>query len=346
MVNKKVNNRKFFGRRDFLKLAGVVAGGSILLKTDVFTGHKLTFYKTSYCMGNVVTFELNLRRPHDKLLASLAVDAAITEMKTIDRLMSVYNRSSQVSLINTNAYNTPQIVDERLTDILKQSQNYHKITNGGFNIMVGPLMEVFGFRADTKPLTLPDDSSLSKIFEAIEIDNLIVNERSNEITLNNPESKIDLGGIGVGYAIDRAVKILANYGIDSALINHSGDLFAIGSPPGEDYWEIGIVDPENTDDLIGTVKLKDQALATSGNYENYSQISDQRYGHIFYPDSLKPLNSYLSLSIIAPAAVDSDAFSTGFFASDAHIENFFINKNEKIKFFAVTSDGSINKNNN
>jgi thiamine biosynthesis lipoprotein len=127
---------------------------------------------------------------------------------------------------------------------------------------------------------------------------------------------LDLGGVAVGYALDRAAAMLRAMGIESALIELSGDYYAIGSPAGSSRgWEIGVLDPRSEGAVLETLYIRNQALSTSGNYANTVVYDARSYGHIFDPSAGYPSDRLLSATVVAPTAFEADAFSTALFVA-------------------------------
>ncbi|MFQ5835694.1 MAG: FAD:protein FMN transferase, partial [bacterium] len=126
--------------------------------------------------------------------------------------------------------------------------------------------------------------------------------------------QIDLGGIAKGYAVDRAIESLRKNGIRRALVNAGGDLYALGSGPGKEKWQVGIQDPREEDKLLGIIKVKDVGVATSGDYRRYFTIEGRRFSHIVNPKTGQTVQDVpMSVTVIAPDATTADALATGVF---------------------------------
>ena len=241
-----------------------------------------------------------------------AINCAFEEINTIDDLMSLYKHESQLSKINHYAGKAEISVDQRLLEVLKAAERFREQTNGAFDVTIEPLMKLWGFRGRNL-LSRPTDREIAETREAVGHDNIVLEEKLSSVGLLHSKSKIDLGGIAVGYSVDRAVKILEQQGIENALINHSGDIYAMGSPPEETGWEIGIADPQSPEEILTRVRLTNKAVSTSGNYENHIVVNGMTYGHLMDPWTGKPSAKILSATIIADAAIQADALSTGIF---------------------------------
>ena len=154
---------------------------------------------------------------------------------------------------------------------------------------------------------------MAAALDAVGFQNVKLDLSRGTVGLAHRSSRIDLGGIGVGLALDRAAAALRSMGVESALINHSGDILALGAPPGSEGWEVGIQDPEDPEGTIASFSLRDRSVSTSGNYENFIGSGGRRIGHIFDPVTGRPPSRYLSVSVMAGSSLSADALSTGFF---------------------------------
>jgi thiamine biosynthesis lipoprotein len=288
-------------------------------------------------MGSIVTVKAFCK---DERLCKKAIDEAFLEMKTIDRLMSVFEKNSQLSLVNGQSNRKEVRVDSRLIEVFGHAKRFSHLTGGAFDVTVEPLMQLYGFRDDAAMNHFPTDKEIAATLDGIGVKNILLDTENSTVALAHPETKIDFGGIAVGYALDRAAAILRSHGITSALINHSGDIYAIGAPPGKKAWAIEITDPNHTDRTITSVDIKDQALSTSGNYENFRKAGGKTIGHLLNPSTGKTATSILSGTTIAPTAIEADALSTGFFVLGLNQSRTIIHQCEAVKFVAVVNNGN------
>jgi thiamine biosynthesis lipoprotein len=326
-------------RRTFLKLSSSLALGAALRPFSSFARAIVPLKqieRATFTMGSIVTIKAFCE---DEKRCNLAIDAAFQEMKEIDRLMSVFDNNSQLSLVNLQSGEKEVHVDHRIIEVLESARTYNDDTEGAFDVTIEPLMELYGFRDEKNDHHFPSDKEIAETLAGVGMNNVIVNDRQSTIALTNVNTRLDYGGIAVGYAIDRAVGILKSHGIESALINHSGDIYAIGSPPEEDGWEIGITDPMRKEDIITTLRIKDKALSTSGNYQNFIQADGNTIGHILNPANGRTASSILSGTTIAETALQADALSTGFFVMGFDKSKTIIRQSKNLQFIAVVKDG-------
>ena len=277
------------------------------------------FKKASLSMGTV--FEATIYAP-DKYVAEKTFNDVFQEINRLDYLMSNYKKESVLSELNKNASAEPANCNKELASVIEQSLQYSDITDGAFDITIGPLMKKWGFFK--KQGRIPNKEELESVLESVSYKNIIIEEKTikslaknpgtvKTVFFKNPDTRIDLGGIGKGYAVDRAVSVLKQNGISSALINFAGNIYTFGTPPGKDSWVIGLQHPRESEGLLGTFEIKDKAVSTSGDYEKFFTIEGKRYSHIIDPRTGHPVKGIVSVTIVTDNATRADALSTGVF---------------------------------
>ncbi|MDD5561231.1 MAG: FAD:protein FMN transferase [Candidatus Omnitrophica bacterium] len=230
-----------------------------------------------------------------------------TEVKRIENLLSKYLPDSEVSLLNRagKLKATPDTFY-----VLKRAKEFWQESSGAFDITIAPLVELWGFTG--QKYNLPSEDSIKAALKLVGCDKIILHEKDNVVEFKFPGMKIDLGAIGKGFAVDCAVKILKENGIDSCLINAGGQIYALGDKSGS-CWKVAIQDPRRQE-ISGTLELKDQSVSTSGDYEQFFFKDGKRYCHIINPKSGYPVNSGItSVTIVADSALEADALSTAVF---------------------------------
>ncbi len=322
-------------RRHFLKHATRWAVGGILVSRapSVFakTG-LLCVRRRFYSMGTLVTvtaYGESAEHLHH------AISKIQSEFMHLESLMSVYDSRSDITKINNAAGRRMVAVDPTVIEALRFAGDGHKKTGGAFNICVEPLMRIWGFRESVRRYAPPTDKEIYRAVESASFSNLMINEKDQTAGLWREGAAIDLGGIAVGYAVDSAARILQSEGIGQALINHSGDIRAIGAPPDSDGWLIEVPDPANTSRMIAGFTIRDQAVSTSGNYEKKVIYDKKEFGHIIDPAAGFPGNTLLSFTSLCRTSVEADVYSTGYF-----VKGLPENKND-MSYIAVTPDGQL-----
>ncbi len=314
------------------------------------------FKKASLTMGTV--FETTIYAP-DKYVAEKTFNEVVQEINRLDYLMSNYKKESVLSELNRNASAEPAACNKELAGVIEQSLQYSDITDGAFDITIGPLMKKWGFFK--KKGRIPGKEELESVLESVSYKNIIVEEKTikslaknpgtvKTVFFKNPGTRIDLGGIGKGYAVDKAISVLKQNGISSALINFAGNIYTFGTPPGKDSWVIGLQHPRESEGLLGTFDIKDKAVSTSGDYEKFFIIEGKRYSHIIDPRTGNPVKGIVSATIVTGNAARADALSTGVFVLGlekgmdlieqlSDVEGIIVYKDTNSKLSTKTSSG-------
>ncbi len=235
-------------------------------------------------------------------------------------------------------------VDPLVCEVVEAAKLMGDRSDGVFDITILPLLKAYGFRNNRSNLTrIPEPEQVAELLSKINYRQIFVDNEKQLIGLESSGAQIDLGGIAKGYAVDRAVYILRSHGIQKAIINAGGDIFAIGAPNGEEGWHIGIQHPQYPEKLAATVHIRDKAIATSGNYENFIRVNGRRYGQLFDPRTGNPSNPMLSATIVASTSMEADALSTTAFLKGQQSGYLFVQyqKNAESIFITKQSDLKI-----
>lgn len=235
-----------------------------------------------------------------------AIEASFTEMKRVEGLLSRFSDKSVVSKINRLADASPVKVPAEVFDLIGSCLKFSRLSGGAFDISVGSVIDLWEDSQESgSPPSVQKLKNVKATFEDIQ---LIPEDHS--IFFKKPGMKIDLGGVGKGYAIDMAVEILKRSDVLQATIDAGGNIYSLG----EECISIGIRHPLMEDAIIDSVNVKNRAVSTSANYERSFLINGKSYGHIMDPRTGSPSeNDILSASIISPSAMTSDMASTAVF---------------------------------
>ena len=297
--------RRFPEKRPF---AGILAFAlAAILLLSAACAPRAPYTKETFVMGTKAWLTIAGLSDRD---AERAAQAAFREMYRIESVMSTWRPSSEISRLNAESSGTPFTVSPELYSLIDSALFYSRATSGAFDVTVRPLVRLWGFQGGTA--TLPSDAEIIHAMSLVGFGKVTLDPSRSTITLP-PGMQIDLAGIAKGYAVDRCVAALAGLGVRSALVNIGGNIYAMGAPPGETGWSIGVRDPNGGLETVGTLILRDEAVATSGNYENFVEIDGKRYGHIIDPRTGRPVSHVLSVTVVAPTGLASDALSTGLF---------------------------------
>lgn len=243
----------------------------------------------------------------DEARLRAAVEDASEEARRLDHLLSNYIPASEWSQVNREAAGRPVRVSTELFQLLRACVVYSRESDGAFDITVGPLMKVWGFYKGSGHL--PHRAEVRGAMAHVGYRNILLDPGNNTVRFAKDGVEIDPGGIGKGYAVDKMVDILKEDGITSALVSASGSsIYGIGAPPNEPGWKIKIRDPKDASKSVAEVTLHDNSLSTSGNYEKFFYAEGRMYSHIMDPRTGYPSEGMLSVSVVSPKTIDSEAW--------------------------------------
>jgi thiamine biosynthesis lipoprotein len=239
-----------------------------------------------------------------------AAQAAFAELRRIEARLSRFDDASDLSELNRQAGRGWVPLDADLRTVLAAAGRYRRETNGAFDVAVEPLMRTWGFRELRK--AAPGARELAAAQAALAATSVeIVGHR---VRLGRSDAALDLGGIGVGYGLDLAGEVLRRHGVTAALLDVSGDLLAVGAPPGATGWPVDIVDPRVGGGVLGTAILRDEALATSAVTIATVQLNGVRRGHVIDPHCGAPVEQRLQSTVVAATGLAADVLSTAMLA--------------------------------
>ena len=266
------------------------------------------FKRTLKLMGN--RFEISVvADQEDEGWANNCIDAAIVEIQRIEQLLTTFSDTSQTSLINANAGIKPVKVDTEVFDIIQRSIRISEVTQGAFDISYGSVdKRLWNFDRNMK--TLPDAKFAKKMVRLINYRNIILDKENSTVFLKEKGMRIGFGGIGKGYAAERAKYILKQNGVEHGIVNAAGDLTTWGYQPDGKPWTIGIADPNSIHQPFSYLNITGMAVATSGNYEKFVVINGKKYSHTIDPKTGMPVHGIKSVTIICPNAEIADAMAT------------------------------------
>jgi thiamine biosynthesis lipoprotein len=262
--------------------------------------------KAMKLMGN--RFEISVVSD-DRAWAEERIDAATEEIRRIEGLLTTYNDHSETSLINANAGLRPVRVSNETFRLIERSLRISSLTQGAFDISYGSVDKSL-WNFDTKMTSLPDPVIARRMVRLINWRNIVLDREQRTVFLKEAGMRIGFGGIGKGYAAEMARSLLKGMGVESGIVNASGDLAVWGCQPGGKPWTIGIVHPDASGQPFSYLGLSEMAIATSGNYEKFVLIGGRKYSHTIDPRTGLPVTGIKSVTIICPNAEIADAMAT------------------------------------
>lgn len=300
-------------RRDFLTLGvGALAVASLpraLRRPDRLVRRRIPV------MGTVADVAV---RHRDQTWAQRAIDAALAELRRVDRTMTRFRADSDVGRLNGAAGGRPIAVSGDTGLVLANALAWAEASEGRFDPCLGRAAELWSPKTRRAP---PDASEIEAysgggLWRALEIE-------EGRARLHDPRAAVDLGGIAKGFGVDMAAQALRDHGVFHGLVNVGGDLAALGVAEDGEPWRIGVRSPEGPDTIVQVLEVSDRAVATSGDYLQYFEHGGRRYHHLLDPVTGAPRRTAMhSLTIEAELCIEADAAATTLFgASPAQARN-------------------------
>lgn len=258
-------------------------------------------------MGTLVS--VTAVAPTDEV-AHRAIASGFKEIKRLEQLLSTWIPSSELSRVNQAAGREPVTVGPETVEVVRRSLEIARLTDGGFNIAVGPAVEAWSV---TERQRVPSDAELRQLKPLVEWSMIQLDEEARTIFLPRAGMRIDVGGIGKGYAADRAADEMKQAGATGGVVALSGDIKAFGTIPGTGGFPVGIKHPREDGNTLGVIELNDEAISTAGDYERFFERDGVRYHHILDPQTLRPAWMCQSVTVVAKEGILADGLDTGIF---------------------------------
>jgi len=297
------------GKRSYILLI-VALAASMLSAPSCSRAPEKIIEDSKFFMGTVVQIKVSIDPAKiDEARAKEAINKAFNEINRIEDVYSVYKDTSEISRINRLRKNERLQISDGVLNLIQKTLDYSKRTDGAFDITVKPLVDLWArARQANKP---PDEYDIKRALDHVGYKNIVLDKVIRTIHFKKEGMGIDLGGAAKGYAVDRAVRILEESGIDNALINSGGDMYCLGKRTSRELWNVGIQHPRDRNRLFLEIRLKDKAIDTSGDYERYFVVDGKRYSHIIDPRTGYPIgDNIVSASVIASDSTVSDILAT------------------------------------
>lgn len=293
--------------------------------------------RTVRLMGN--RFEFTVVSP-DATTAEAHLDAAVAEIQRIEALLTTFSDTSQTARINRNAGLAPVQVAPEVFQLIERACRLSALTQGAFDLTYGGLdTRLWNF--DTSMTALPDPQTALASVRLINWQNIVLDPVRHTVFLREAGMRIGFGGIGKGYAADRAKAVLTARGVTAGAVNASGDLCAWGQRPDGNPWTVAVSDPKQPDRAIASFNITDRAVATSGNYEKFALIGHRRYSHTINPRTGLPVTGITSVTVIAPFAELADAMATPVMVMGVRAGLALIEQVHGLAALIITDDGEV-----
>ena len=293
-------------------------------------------------MGNRFEFSVTA---NDEWWAEARMTEAIDEVRRIEKLFTTYDDSSQVNQVNQNAGIRPVKVDREVLDLINRSKKISALTQGAFDISYGSIdKRLWNF--DSTMTSLPDQETARRGVRLINYRNIITDNEKCTVFLKEKGMRIGFGGIGKGYAAEKAKRLLQEKGVKSGIVNAAGDLSAWGNQPNGKPWTIGIAAPDSQRLPFSYLNITDTSVATSGNYEKFVVINGKRYSHTIDPRTGLPVAGIKSVTVICPNAEIADAIATPIMIMGTRVGLDMVNQMKGIECILIDDQDRIHASKN
>ena len=272
------------------------------------------------------------------------IKLAVDEIERIENLISSWDENSQTSKINRNSGIKAVEVDLELFQLIERAIAISNLTDGAFDISYASMDKIWKFDGSMKEM--PSEDEIKASVEKVGFKNIILDKSKNTVFLKLKGMKIGFGGIGKGYAADKAKELLMSKGVTAGIINASGDMNTWGKQPNGSEWKVAITNPLNKNKAFALLPINNSAVVTSGNYEKFVNFNGIRYSHIIDPRTGYPSSGIISVTVFAPKAELADALATSVFVMGKDTGLDRINQLPNIECIIIDDKGNIIKSKN
>jgi thiamine biosynthesis lipoprotein len=299
------------GRRVFLLAAGLVLLVALTLQRLLAPAGPMVHEFAGPTMGTTWTLKLWGAQLSGAEAAALA-DSAAGRMDEVNRLMSTYDSTSELSRFNAARSTEAMALSPATLEVVATALRVSRETGGALDITVAPLVDAWGFGPAGRPATVPAGSTLAKLATRIGYQRLRLDQAAGTLAKGTPDMAIDLSAVAKGYAVDRAAAVLLEAGVGDFLMEIGGELRASGTRPDGRAWRVAVERPADSSRTIHqVVELGAAAVATSGDYRNFYVRGGRRYAHLIDPRTSAPVtHAGASVTVVAPDCATADAWAT------------------------------------
>lgn len=332
-----------------IMLTSVMTGCQRQTKS-IYTKHTDTFFEAFDTVITVVGYtktEQEFRGYYEKIRARFG------ELHQYYDIYHTYAGINNVKTINDNAGIKPVKVNKEIIDLVQFAKDWGTRSGGTVNIAMGSVLEIWhdyrdAGKNDPDQAKLPPMDELQKARQHTDIDNVVVDLANSTVYLADPDMRLDVGAVAKGYATELVAKEIMAAGFTSGIISAGGNVRVLGKPLDglRERWGIGIQDPSKSifsdgDDLLDTVFLNDESVVSSGVYERYYVVNDQRYHHLIDPKTLMPGDYYSAVTILTKDSGDADALSTAVFLLPYEQSSALVRSLKGVDVIWVFKDGKV-----
>ena len=275
----------------------------------------------------------------DDQLAHDAIEKGFAEIHRLEEILSTWIPESELSRVNAAAGNAPVKVSPETIEVLEHSLAMARLTDGGFNVAIGPAVEAWNVSREGR---IPSQEALDAARSLMDLSEVHVNKEAGTVYLARSGMRVDVGGIGKGYAADSAARVMQEAGAAAGVVAISGDIKTFGRLPDGQRFVFGIQHPRQESGItLGRLELEDEAVSTAGDYQRYFLKNGIRYHHILDPRTLRPARLAQSVTIVARSGVLADGLDTGIFVMGPEQGMALIERLPGVEGVIVGADGSL-----
>jgi len=286
-------------------------------------------------MGTLVKITAVAR---DESGAQAAATAGFAEIHRLEELLSTWIPTSELSRVNTSAGLAPVPVSPDTMTVVQGAIQVAELTHGGFNIAIGPAVDAWNVIEGRR---VPTELELEGLRPLVDLRAVHVDAQTQTVFLEKIGMRIDVGGIGKGYAADQAVAVMKKAGALAGIVALSGDIKTFGQLPGGRKFPVGIQHPRNEGQVLAFIDLEDEAISTAGDYERFFERGGVRYHHILSPHTLQPARGCQSVTVIAREGIWADGLDTGIFVMGAERGMQLVEILPDVEAIIVDHEGSV-----
>ena len=295
------------------------------------------YKKAMKLMGN--HFEITVVA-EEEAWAYAQIDKGVKEIQRIEKLLTTFSEDSETNLINSNAGIAAVKVSTEIIELIQRALKISSVTQGAFDLSYGSVDKSL-WNFDTTMTALPSKEVAKKSVRLINYKHIIVDIKNSTVFLKEKGMRIGFGGIGKGYAAESAKKIMQAAGVQSGVVNASGDLTTWGTQANGDKWTIGIVHPELVSAIFSYMNISELSVATSGNYEKFIMIDGEKYSHTINPRTGLPVKGIKSVTIVSTNAEIADAMATPVMIMGIHAGLDMINQIKDIEAIVIDDENKL-----
>lgn len=270
--------------------------------------------------------------------AQAAASAGFAEIRRLEELLSTWIPTSELSRVNASAGIKPVPVSLETWMVVQRAKQAAELTGGGFNIAIGPAVDLWRVTEDQR---IPTEAELAALRPLVDLQAVRADLHEQTLYLEKPGMRIDVGGIGKGFAADYAVMAMQQAGASAGVVALSGDIKTFGQLPGGKKFPVGIQHPRKEGAVLVFIDLEDEAISTAGDYERFFERDGVRYHHILDPKTLQPARGCQSVTVIAKEGVWADGLDTGIFVMGPERGMELIERLPNVEAIIVDRDGHM-----